>query len=497
MEENKNISTTVDKTERVVGFLALEFLALICFGFGGENGLTFLRVIGVCLALFLYPYAKNQFVKEGGVRKDLIALIPAGLTFLSFGFSRFWLSFYSASWFTGIIMCLLVSAGLAAACLLGYSVKGMKGLKRDYVFLAIGCGLALLVLISGLYSLVRYGVFYVKRFSKMVYYFDGVVFPVSKEAKILDGFLFREASLDFAKAPAVMLSCFGVGCLGCNPKKDKRFYAMLSFGILGFLDLILTPFKAGILLALFVYAYAGIMFGLRYLSNKGEKAEHRVKTGLRIAFFVLMAFVALGLIILVTDTFLGESASFLRKSSFIARKGADNQYTYTRLGRLIQTIEEIISATFFTTKAGVRSFSFVGFFFGSKATYIYNSSFAEFNFIYQNGMVGFSLLLIALFYGIYKAHCYFYESEDEGHLKFIVTGLMLAMFLYWSFLCDEAPLRHPQNMDEFFSNHQSLLLSFTRSNWALLGAFFFGYVYSPKKVAAKPVETKKEEEIHE
>ena len=491
MEETKanNARPLSDRSAKIIGFLTLEFLALLCFGFGGENGLVLLRAAGICLALFLYPYAKNQFLLEGGKAKDLLAGIPVLLTCLAFGFSRFWFSFYSLSWINGVFSCLLVSCGLVACFLLGYAVKGLSWVKRDYLFLAIGVGLALLVLISGIYSLVRYGAFYVTAFPKMVYYFEGVVFPLNNEGKILDGFLFREASLRFAKAPAFLLSCFGVGLYGCNPKKDKRFFLILGLAALGFLDMILAPYLYGLILAAAVYAYVGVMYGLRRLSAKGEKQQKAVKICLRIAFYALIASVVGLFLLLVADTVVGESGSFLRRLSFLASKGENNRYSYTALGTLVARVESIIDATFYTTRYGVRHFNFLGLLFGAPAEQILNSPFAEFNFIYQNGMVGFTLLVIALFYGFYRAHRYFYEAEDEGHIKLIAIGLLLGLFAYWSFLADEAPLRHPQGLDEPFAGHQSLLLPFSRSNHMLLATFLYGYIY---RLKGKPAPTMKE-----
>ena len=59
------------KQETVLSFLGIEVVALICFGFAGATGLTLLRAVGVCIALFLYPLAKNRLAIGSITKKDL------------------------------------------------------------------------------------------------------------------------------------------------------------------------------------------------------------------------------------------------------------------------------------------------------------------------------------------------------------------------------------------------------------------------------------------
>ena len=162
----------------VIAFLAIEAIALVCFGFAGTNGLIFLRAIGLCLSLFLFPFAQRMFAKQKTNKKLYYPLIPVGVTMLLLCFSLFWFKLYGSAAFTAFFDGLLVFLGLSGFFLLALGLKSIPWMKLEYILLGVLTGLALAVFITMFYSVIRYGFFYAARFKSLVYYYDGVVFHI-------------------------------------------------------------------------------------------------------------------------------------------------------------------------------------------------------------------------------------------------------------------------------------------------------------------------------
>ena len=98
MEKKDNqVGAISARQEAVFSFLGLEAIALIVFGFAGATGLTILRAFSVCLALFLYPLAKNRLSLKAIGKADLLYLIPIGLLPFFLSFSSFHLAISGSS----------------------------------------------------------------------------------------------------------------------------------------------------------------------------------------------------------------------------------------------------------------------------------------------------------------------------------------------------------------------------------------------------------------
>ena len=488
--EKKEIKKPSDpKLERILGFITLDVIALICFGFGGANGLNFLRVIGFSVALFLLPYFRYHFA---GVKKSKLPILPlVALFFL--GISYFWMTYYTGAIVYGILFNLIVSLGFIAMFCLGSSLRELSDLTKEYIALAILGALALLVLVTGFYSLIRYGFFYAAINNGKVYYFDGVVFPIASEGKLLDGFMFREVNIAVAKAPAFILACSAVGLFAMDYKKRTwRLPVLIGFTAIGLLDLIFTPYRLGLILLLVVYVVMGIHQLIQIRLSGEENRATRDKIA-KIVFFVLLGLAGVVILVLFVDTMLGAS-SFLRKIPLFY--AGDKPKTF---GVAIDKIENAIEATFFTVRGETRQgFNFLTTLFGANAVdasgtrlMVYNTHIFEFDILYQNGLVGFAGLMFLIFFGFYYGHR-FLINEDGGPKcqRMAFMGILLGIFVYFSFNNDEIPLLHAYGLDEFFSYHSSLLVPLSRSSFFLLAALLLGYIYEPKE-KAEP--SKKEE----
>lgn len=468
------------KFEAVIGFLALDFLALVSFGFGGAMGILVLRIIGVFIALLLFPYLRYRLNEFKLGPHPYIALVA----FFFLGISNFWFSFYGGRIFEALLFNLISVAGFVGFFLIGGSIKALPKLKKEYIALALLGALALLVTVTTIYSLSRYGFFYAARFKGMVYYYDGVLFPIANEGKFLDGFLFRETSLSYAMAPSFLLACTGVGLFALRPKDGWRFFALLGFASIGLISLVLVPYVLGLILLVPVY----LVFLIHYLVLRFLPGESKKEKRAKIAKVIFLALVALALLIVlafVIDTFMGTNG-FLKKIPLFYNNG-----TPRRIGQYIERIESALSSAMFVTSGGVRKLNFIGFLFGAPVSEISTTTISqnifEFSVFYQNGFVGFLGLLFLIFFGIYHGWRYIEYDEDLVCRKMAIVSILLGFFIYFSFVNDEEPLLHAYHLDEIFSYHNSSLIPLTRSNYALMAAFLLGYIYTPRlKKAAEP-----------
>lgn len=124
------------KQETVLSFLGIEVVALICFGFAGATGLTLLRAVGVCIALFLYPLAKNRLAIGSITKKDLYFMIPALLLPFFLGFSAFQFAINSGSVLSPLLDGLLVSLGLIGMAALGLFLNTLNAKPGNTPYMA-------------------------------------------------------------------------------------------------------------------------------------------------------------------------------------------------------------------------------------------------------------------------------------------------------------------------------------------------------------------------
>ena len=473
--EEKKVSESGDsfysRYDTVLSFLGLEVLCLGFFALGGSLGSTLFRLLGFFLSLVTLGYLRlNQSEQER--KRYWIALIPFLALALFAGLSRFFLT-GSSSIIGEIATDLTVSFGLIGFFLLGQGLKSIPVLKRDVILLSIGCGLALMVLIPGLYSLIRYGFFYAARYKGMVYYYDGVVFPIANETKILSGFSFLEASLSYGKAPAFLLSLSGVGCFYLSPKKEtKRFLAFLGFGLLGVLDLVFVPFTKALILLAVVYVFA-LAFRLIRLAVNQKGAEKKADKVFRIVYWVFLGLVILGLLLLFIDAFTGSILG-----NFPIAKIRNNRNTE---GGLLYRLAASIRSVFVEETLSGKKLNVLGILFGVDFSLANSSSltrFFEFNFLWQNGLIAFLLLLFFLFYFIRESYLFLNNDGQRMDGKAAVVALLAGAFLYFSFFDDEMPL-----------HHATAFLPFSRESLTLLLSFLCGLVYTHKE--------KKEGNAHE
>ena len=432
-QKQKENKSYINRYDTVVAFLSLELIALTLFGLGGTTGLSILQIVAIFVALLAFPFIRNNF--QGNFKKEaLLSLIPLGVLLALLAFGPFWSkAYYGGKAFSIILYGALVLFGGLAMFVVGYATSHNKAVKPKYLILAILGGLALYVLISGVYSLVRYGPFYASRYSGMVYYYEGVVFPISNESKALIGFEFKETSIAFAKVASTILACSGIGLLGISPKKDKKmFIVVAALALLGIIDLILVPYKRGLYIVLIVYVIMGLAFLLHYLAGKSEDKKKLIDKILKIAFFVFIGLVVLGVLAFVIDARTG----FIRKMN-IPKISSSLSNDNSILGTIRVSIE---AALFNGNSGGSQRFSFISFMFGCTPSNIITSPFFEFDVLWQTGFVGFAALLMVIFQAIANSKRFLSSHPMNYGYRMVIVSLLLGGFLVFSLSNDESPL---------------------------------------------------------
>ncbi len=461
----QNNERFLKRYDTVFSFLGLELVALLFFGFGGATGTMILKVLGALLAFLAFPFAENAMGKEK-LKKSLITLIPLLVFFLLLGLSGFWMAYYQDSIGYGILSGVLQFLGLIALMALGFCLKCIPSLKKETVVFALLCGLAVYVLLTGLYSLARYGGFYAAIYKGQYYYFDGVIFPIDKETKALVGFQFLEASLSYGKVAAFLLASSGAGLFfKGKTKKDWKFYLVfIGLPLIGLLDLILVPHTRALLILAVIYLFAGIASLLYRKLQKNKKAAQIVT---RVAYFGLIAVAAIGVGILFIDAMTGviSNANIPYISSNLR---ADKAF----FGSIRKIIQAVIYGS--SANAELGRFNLSSFLFGvSSLQSVGFSKTFEFNLLYMNGVPMFLLMLFLLFMAIRGLRSYLVEDGIDA-MKGMMVMILLGAFLYYSCFSDLFPFVHELRFVPVLQTSIPLAL-----------AFVFGYTFDPAHYSLK------------
>ncbi|MCR5348574.1 MAG: hypothetical protein K6E59_03085 [Bacilli bacterium] len=457
-----------EQFDTVMAFLCLEAIALTCFGIGGATGLKILEIVGFFVGAFTVPFIRLNFS-----RKDLSAnfkwLIPLGVFMLLMGFSGFFIRYYGGFGLTSIVYCLLESLGLLGFFLLGFGVRQIPVVKREYILYAILGGLALYCVVVGAYSIVRYGLFYAARYHGLYYYYKGVLFPVFQEGKALVGFSFAEASLDYAVVPSMILGCAGAGLIGRNPKKDPRSFAILAtLSSIGVLYSLLIPYWPSLVVMALAYLFALTYYLVRRLG--GDNPNKKARTGFAVVYFALIAVVLLVVVLLLLEN----------------RLGLINKLFNAVLGRVPSSVQAAFSSIYDAIYNGadnapLHQVNLASLLFGYQPEIVdgrialHFSRFFEINVLWQNGLIAFLLLLGIVFFFIKNSRDYLALGKEDLPFRIAVVAMMLGLFVYMSLFDDEMPLVHDYVFAPFGQSNHFLLLFF------LMGLSFLPS--KPKEVA--------------
>lgn len=456
MEQEANEKKSKPFTEQfdtVLAFLGLELIALTCFGIGGATGLKILEVVGFFVSLFIVPFIRLNYSKED-VKANLKWLIPLGILMLLMGFSGFYFRYYGGIGLTSIVYCLLESLGLLGFFLLGFGIKTIPCVKKEYILYAVLGGLALYCVIVGVYSLIRYGFFYSAIYNNMFYYYKGVLFPVYSEGKALMGFSFVETSLKYACVPSLILGCSGVGLFGLKPKEDpKKFWILFAFAAIGVLYSLLIPYWPTVIVMLGVYVFALLYRLVRRLCH--DEINKKVRTVFTVLYFVAAAVVLVFAFLLLLENRLGVISKLL-------------QATIHKIPLSIETAFTCVNDAVYNgaDNASLHALDIGSLLFGYRPDIVngrvalHFSRFFEINVLWQNGLIAFLLLLGAVFFFIKNSRDFLAEGKEDLPYRLTIVCLMLGLFVYMSLFDDEMPLIHGFSFTPFAQSNHFLLLFF-------------------------------------
>ena len=457
---------SIKRFDTVIAFLAVELIGLVLFGFGGVFGLKFLQLIAIFLAFLAFPFLSHN-IDSKTMKANAKWLIPLAAFALLGSVSAFFFVYYGgpAGMFSFILYSLLQFLGILAFFVLGASIRYIEPLKREFIIYGLLGALGLYVLLVTLYSLARYGFFYAARYDGMVYYYDGVLFRIAREGKALMGFSFSEVTIAYAGTPAFILAASGCGLFALKPKEEKiKFIVVGSLALLGILSLAFMPHKLSLLVLLAVYAVMGLLRLVHYFRQRSEIARKKWDFALKIAFFVLIGMVGIGLILLFIET----------KTGLLAKIGLVKEGNF--FGRIVVQIEDVL----YNGSANKPFLSASSILFGYHPTTltVHLERIYEFNVLWQNGVPAFLLMVYLIFFFIKKQRDYLFEGKDTLGEKFVFIALILAIFIRFSLFDDEMPLIHAS---------EQAFIPFLSSNMHYALMALLGLTYVPMKAKEKEV----------
>lgn len=476
-------------------FLILECLAICSFALGGINYIFYALgiVVGVMTILFTY----NRFKGENFKSLILFMLPMFGLSILvSFG------TLFSPHIVENILLFLAINIFM----FLGIASRKFENFKPDIILIVIGAAIALLLLISMFATWIEYGLFYVARFKNTpIYYYKAATFDVTKEGLFLVGFKFKEVSLDYSVAFAVILCCYLLALIFISPKENKRkFIIYAALGSIGLIYILTLPyFKA------FIFLVPALAIALIYrfikLSDKHNDIINYVLLGitaLAIIFFLFAFLNATGNP--EFNPYLKEDA-ISSLSKYIADGGdtlKDNGFRFFiyRIfngNRIMAPINQILGNSSYKQ----NFFGFTNIFDETKFYYddfkelqkalFTNSKMFEIELVKEGGILAvlFMVFLIVSSYAMIRK--YMKSSKDEKHEKIVLVSIILSYVFFKTFENDSFPIIHePDNYYAFMRNPLTLVVIF------LLGMTFVSSAPLVKKEPAKEkVEESHEEEL--
>ena len=189
---------------KTISFIALEFIFLLSFNFlNFGNIYKLIAVAGATFMLVIYWKLWSEDKKT-----DLILMVASFAIFsLFYALSPVVLESQS------FLYSLITLLGLPAIFIVGYVLRQQQSVSLKSILQAIVFGIALLVLISWIYTMYRYLPLYRLLYQDQVIYILGEMYRVSAEAKWLIGFQFIEVDVNYTAIYIALLLSLSPGLL--------------------------------------------------------------------------------------------------------------------------------------------------------------------------------------------------------------------------------------------------------------------------------------------
>lgn len=449
MNNKLNLQVFIKNNGSLFIFLAIELLLFTSINLANYGSLF--RYFAIILAVLTLPYPILKCKKS-----DWIALAWLAVPLFIFGLlmSSSVLYFYLQTAFDNIAMLL----GLLSFLLVGFSLRHSGEFSLQKGLTAIFIGVGLLLLISLVWTMYRYSIFYVSRYVGQVIYFDGEQYVVSAEAKWLFGFSFKEVKIAyFGMFATVMAACLNALWFVDFKKLKPIDLAWIIAGAVGVLGLVLLPYIAGLkYLAILTIAFAIFRFFPRNV-----KILKILEYG---ALIGVVLVVIAGMIFLLNAFEIPAISNFVRGNTLL-------NYLYNN-GRV---------SSFSAVTAEMFKFPFGGLHpvvIGT--TYIESTGSFLFDTIYQGGIFAALGIVGFLFFGARQLVIFYLEGNEPRYIKILVIAFISSYFFYTMFDFQYSALIRENDRIYKSPFYSDLLL--------LITVFLMGYsVASTKKKEATPI----------
>ena len=465
-----NFLQKLKEQDALLTFLVLECLAICAFALGNISYIFYILgiVVGGASIILCFERFKGINLKE-----LLMFAVPMLLLSMLVSFGKL----LSNHIFENILLFLSINIFL----FMGIVARRFKGFKIELVLIVVGFAIALLILISMVYSWTQYGFFYAAIYKKTpVYYYNAELFDVTKEGYWLVGFSFKEMSLNYTSVFALILACYLLGLLFISPKENKRtFYIFLAIGLVGLIYLLTIPnFKA------LFFLVPAIAIALCYRFIKDQKKFTTILD------YVLLGFAALAIIFFVF-------ALMNAAGTGIASKIEGNRI----LNRIFNTNRIMVGINPVLHQAAMKYnfFGFVTVHNPDQMTYIQfeeledaivtNSKMFEIELIKEGGLLTIPLIVAVVVVTYIYGKKYLLDSRDTNTGKVVLVSLLATVFFYLTFENEIFPLIHDN------TNYYS----FFRNPLILVVISLIGMMFPYKGVVEEPVfeEPKQEENMED
>lgn len=434
--------TSLLKKENALSLAGCALSLLLAFSFGEKLLVSVVGMILLALSILMLLSVDRKKTKTDKKALYLYAG-PLLLFFAVISLGVFSLNSYADA-FSGIVSGLLSLMGLAGSFLFGLAAREDGKLNPWFFVYSLLGGLALLVLVSWLSTMILYGPWHTLIYSGKQYYINGVAYPIDEEVVFLLGTKMTRVSLMYAGGFSTVLAASGAGLMFVNFREEKEKGIFLSVvAAIGILFIVTVPLIEALIVTVLVYLVA---LGLRFARFKDEPPKW-----LKIASAVVM-----GLIVLVAAAYFGIILSNQTSlfSTGLLRKIFNN-------GRWTKPINDIISATFYHHDNA----SFASLLFGmnpyypivSKVNghnvvnyYFNNSLWSDTSWIntdlktfeiaafMEGGLVGF-LCFLAVFFSTVVLLYRLTHDEKRSPFAMSISMILLAYFVYMTFFMDMTP----------------------------------------------------------
>ena len=458
MEDIKEIKRTKE-ANKIIAYLILVLLSLVAFGFGGSSYMNVYLMFGFIFSLAIFTFSTEKIDKEK-TKELLLFSIPLIVFALFSSLSNFWFS-YAGNSLSGDLISFF---GILSFFLLGYGIYRCRDIKLSWVLYAILGAIALLVLISTICSLSRYGFFYLIKYSGNTYFYDGVYYSIGDEMELISGFSSVKVTLDYGNVYPFVLCASLLGLLFVNPKKQPvLFFVILGEGAIGLLSFVLLGDFKPLIYLIPVALLAGL---LRFV----KLTPLTRKTNTIIGWSSLVVFSLLLLVVFVNAI----------GGNYFSNIPLLNKIFNNSL--LLNKINQIINMT--AIDYASKSFNLLSFLFGTSSSAVtawngannpasllsINPAVMEFIALYEGGILSFLGLCVFMLFVIWGLRSLIAQKCQVTGEAAIIILFMFAWVVFVSFNSSVFP---------FIREKTTYVSPFRRNGLFYIVIFFAGCCFKP------------------